>query len=575
MSALKNNFSLAFLIGLIAALIFIPFIGACPLFDWDEVNFAECAREMLVTANNRTVQLNYQPFWEKPPLFIWLQAFCMNIFGVNEFAARLPNAVCGIASCVSMFYAGLHFHSRRFGITWCLIYAASLLPHFYFKSGIIDPWFNLFIFLSAFHAIRFLNNPSGKKEILNSIFSGLFLGLAVLTKGPAALVIMGLTLIFWMGWNKDFGVLRSKNFILFFITTILISCSWFLLEWLSGNKKVVLEFIRYQIRLFNTGDSGHDGSFFYHFIVLLIGCFPTSILFLISYFKYSQLSPYQRQFRKLFLCLFWVVLILFSVVKTKIVHYSSLCYYPLTFMATIGVVNYFEDLKFNSVSRFLFILCSALLSAVFLAMSLINVLKDGLIKSGLISDRFAILSLQAHVHWSGFESLILIFMMGSCVLIYRAIKKHHYFMLYSGLSAQVIFIFLAILIYIPKVEQYTQHAAIEFYKANANSDCYIETHGFKSYAQLFYSNRKPGDYENKNQKEYIKNQLNVMEKEGHSRFSSYSTANLFWMEVGDIDRPAYVVVKTPQEDEVNNRKEFQKLYEKNGYTFLVRLPKKK
>ena|ERR1019366_3898412 len=84
------------LIIVIALLLFVPFLGAVHLFDWDEINFAECAREMLVTKNYFSVTINFQPFWEKPPLFIWMQALSMNIFGVSEFAARLPNAICGV-----------------------------------------------------------------------------------------------------------------------------------------------------------------------------------------------------------------------------------------------------------------------------------------------------------------------------------------------------------------------------------------------------------------------------------------------------------------------------------------------
>ena len=51
---------------------FIPFLGKVHLFDWDEINFAESAREMIVTGNYHRVQINFQPFWEKPPLFFWL-----------------------------------------------------------------------------------------------------------------------------------------------------------------------------------------------------------------------------------------------------------------------------------------------------------------------------------------------------------------------------------------------------------------------------------------------------------------------------------------------------------------------
>ena len=54
-------------------ILFIPFLGRAHLFDWDEINFAESAREMIATGDYLTVRINYLPFWEKPPLFIWMQ----------------------------------------------------------------------------------------------------------------------------------------------------------------------------------------------------------------------------------------------------------------------------------------------------------------------------------------------------------------------------------------------------------------------------------------------------------------------------------------------------------------------
>ena len=173
-TSIKNNRGIIFLIAIISGIIFIPFIGNCPLFDWDEINFAECAREMILSGNYSQVQINYQPFWEKPPFFIWLQAISMNVFGINEFAARLPNAICGIASLISVFIIGLRLHSKKFGLIWALLYCTTLLPHFYFKSGIIDPWFNLFIILSLYQFYSFLINFENKKSIINSLFSFFF-----------------------------------------------------------------------------------------------------------------------------------------------------------------------------------------------------------------------------------------------------------------------------------------------------------------------------------------------------------------------------------------------------------------
>lgn len=139
----KNN---TLTVAVFAALLFVPFLGGVHLFDWDEINFAESAREMLVTGEYFRVQINYEPFWEKPPLFFWLQAASMAVFGINEFAARFPNAVCGIITLCLLFHIGKKSSGVRLAWLWVLFMAGSFTPSLYFKSGIIDPWFNLFIF---------------------------------------------------------------------------------------------------------------------------------------------------------------------------------------------------------------------------------------------------------------------------------------------------------------------------------------------------------------------------------------------------------------------------------------------
>src|SRR4030066_2459796 len=93
-------------IGAIAALLFIPFLGGVHLFDWDEINFAESAREMIESGDYLTVQINFTQFWEKPPLFIWMQVVSMKLFGINEFAARFPNAICGIITLLTLYSIG-------------------------------------------------------------------------------------------------------------------------------------------------------------------------------------------------------------------------------------------------------------------------------------------------------------------------------------------------------------------------------------------------------------------------------------------------------------------------------------
>src|SRR5580658_10674556 len=170
-----NRYLPYMLIAGVASLLFFPFLGHVHLFDWDEINFAECAREMIVSKDYLRAQIDFMPFWEKPPLFIWMQVLSMKLFGIGEYAARFPNACIGILTLVTIYYVGKRAVNEKMAAWWVLLYAATWLPHFYFKSGIIDPTFNFFIFLSFFqvHLLRF-----SSRKALHALLAGLFLGMA-------------------------------------------------------------------------------------------------------------------------------------------------------------------------------------------------------------------------------------------------------------------------------------------------------------------------------------------------------------------------------------------------------------
>lgn len=567
---LKNNTLSLLLIGIISGLTFIPLIGNCPLFDWDEINFAECAREMIVSGNYSKVQLNYQPFWEKPPVFIWMQALCMQLFGINEFAARLPNAVCGIVTLMTLFYLGKKYFTIKVGFFWCLLYGSTILPHLYFRAGLIDPWFNYFIFLSLLHIAITLNDFNSKSKYKNASLAGLFLGIAVLTKGPAAIVIVGLIMLLFIILKKQWLFLKSKTFLLFILSTLVISGSWFLGLYLNGNKDIILEFLIYQKRLAETADAGHDGPFYYHVIILLVGCFPASIFFINNYRNTESLTPFQKHVRLILLLLFWVVLILFSIIKTKIVHYSSLCYFPITFIAALAISNL--NITFKKYQSILYWFLSILLIGAFIVLGTINFYKESLLQLISIPDKFTLGNIKADVYWNGFEWFIAVLLFLALLFIYKGVLKKHYQLLTLGFSALTVFLVTAVNVFIPKIEQYSQHAAIEFYKQIKNIDCYTETQRFKSYAYLFYTDRKPSHYVNSDQKIHIENFLDQFEKEGNSRITSYATANLQWMKRGKIDKPAFIVCKVDNEKDLEEIADFKKLYSKNGFSFYLRKP---
>ena len=573
---LNTNWKAYSFIALCAALLFIPFIGNMPLFDWDEINFAECAREMVITHNYSDVQLYFQPFWEKPPLFIWLQAIAMNTFGVNEFSARFPNALCGIITLLVLFYIGQKTNDRKFGLTWAFVYASTLLPHLFFKSGIIDPWFNLFIFLSVYFLIQHTNNPIGKFGFKTSVLAGFFLGLALLTKGPAALLLVSLTVAVFFIVSKFKKISSVKFIALFFLSFLITGSSWFIIETLKGNGHVIKEFIDYQLRLFNTEDSDHGGPFFYHFIVLLIGCFPSSIFFIANHRSSISDTPFQKHIKRWMLALFWIVLILFSIVQTKIVHYSSLCYFPLTYIATDCIQKIISgNYPWKKWMNTSFYIIAIVMGLTFIIIGLIPYLKNTIIQLRIIQDDFVLENLRADVYWSGFEWVIgVVFIIGILTALYYINQKKTTYIYLLFITA-LITIHSVLIFIVPKIEQYSQRTVIEFYKMCAKNNYPVEALNFKTYGSLFYGNIKPTVFNTNTFKEHKIIKQQELANANMNPETNQGFIFKAWLLEQNFDTPVCFVAKTTEKEVRKNYPLLHELYEKNGYVFFVKMPNNK
>ncbi len=544
----NKNWLIQCAIVLIGALLFIPGLGSVHLFDWDELNFAESAREMLVTGDYLRVQVDFVTFWEKPPLFFWLQALSMKMFGVNEFAARFPNAICGIATLLVLFNIGRQFKYDRFVLVLVFAYACSLLPFFYFKSGIIDPWFNLFIFLGIHFFIRFTSPNNRTNGLAQVALSGLFIGLAILTKGPVGLLIFLLCFAVYLFFRRFKLRCNWKQVVVFTTVAALVGGLWFLLLIAQGDWAVVKEFIDYQVRLFSTPDAGHGGFFGYHFVILFFGVFPASVLALPTFRRKILKNESNSEMQHFFqwqMILFWVVLLLFTVVTTKIVHYSSMCYFPLTFLAAWYVDKVLDNhMLLPKYIKTILLVVASVLTSVVATLPFIDSFKQYLLP---VVDEFTRGNLEATSSWIGFEPLVGIVLIVAVILFYRYSSRRQMpkAFLYLGVGS-VLFISATMFIFPRQVEKYSQKAVIEFYQSKVGEDCYIRPL-FHSYAHYFYAQTTP---ENSNLNE-------------HS------------LRFDPIAKPAYFVMRKNTENLQHFLAETpgaQVLYEKNGFVFLVRYP---
>jgi 4-amino-4-deoxy-L-arabinose transferase-like glycosyltransferase len=551
------NFLKYILITCGACLLFMPFLGQVHLFDWDEINFAECAREMIVTKDYLRAQIDFMPFWEKPPFFIWTQVLAMKTFGIGAFAARFPNAVAGVATFITLFYVGKKVVSEKMALTWVVLYAASWLPHFYFKSGIIDPTFNLFIFLSFFqmHVLRF-----SSQKLLHAVLAGLFLGMAVLTKGPVAILIAGISLVVYMLLNRGFnGYTIGQLFTIAFCALLPI------LIWLgvaaitygaAYGKWFVSEFLMYQVRLFSTEDADHGGPFYYHFIVLLIGCFPASVFLFQNSRPATANNVLVRDFRRWMQILFWVVLILFSIVKTKIVHYSSLCYFPLTFLAASQIMIIADDpALLRKRVRQLFIVIGSVIAVLIAALPIVGLYKDKL--ATMIDDPFVVANLRASVSWSPVESLWGIAYLAGIWVGITLLKKQFWNGLMIIAAIQIIIIQITVLHFTPKIEAISQRAAINFYEGFEGTNVYVHSLGFKSYANLFYTKKQAI-----NAPAYQSIRIDKQGKEVQPE------ANEKWLLSGRADKPVYFICKVQDSSKYVNTPLLTMIGSSNGFVFF-------
>jgi 4-amino-4-deoxy-L-arabinose transferase-like glycosyltransferase len=538
----NRTVTLLCIIGLAAAL-FIPFLGRVHLFDWDEANFAEASREMIARGNYLQVTINYQPFWEKPPLYFWLQTLSMKAFGVNEFAARFVNALCGIFTLLIVFLVGRRVYASSLGLLWAMAFLGSFLPSVFFKSGIIDPVFNLLIFLGLFSIYRALLTDAKSRRAGRYALAGLFIGLATLAKGPVAFLVICLVMfVFWA--MRRFKVFFSFVDIASFLVAVGgVAFVFFGIETLSHGTTFIREFILYQIRLLTTNDAGHGEPFYYHFFVILFGCFPASFFAIFSFFKRHEPAEPQQLFNRFMIILFWVVLVLFSIVKTKTVLYSSLTWFPVTYLAALyldAVIAGHREFR-----RPLLIGLAVFTFLISLTITLFPILvmhKAWIIP--LIKDKFAVLCLANPVHWSGFEFLIGIGFGCAAAFSLVLFVKQRFAAGALGLFLSCALCLLCFLYVLgPKIETYTQGGPVAFYQTRGKEDVYVRSM-FKSYMDLFYSRVKPP--------------------------SNPAASDMNWLKRGPIDKPVYFVDKATSHPELDTTLHLVKIATEYGYSYYRR-----
>src|SRR5215210_3359563 len=100
-------------------------LGAGSLTAWDEAIYAQVSKEIVKGGDWLTLHWEYTPWFEKPPLLMWVTALFYRLFGVSEFWARLPSALSGIALIGVTYVIGKLTYGKRVGLLAAVILLTS------------------------------------------------------------------------------------------------------------------------------------------------------------------------------------------------------------------------------------------------------------------------------------------------------------------------------------------------------------------------------------------------------------------------------------------------------------------
>jgi 4-amino-4-deoxy-L-arabinose transferase-like glycosyltransferase len=134
-----------------------------------------------------------QPFYEHPHLFFWSLGLAFKIFGVGTLPALLPGVTFGTLTVILTYRLGRLLYDHRLGLIGGL--ALALTPVFVkaARNPMIEVTLMFFVYLSAYLAI----GGNLRRDWRWTVAAGLAWGMALLAKGPPALLVFGLLIPFF------------------------------------------------------------------------------------------------------------------------------------------------------------------------------------------------------------------------------------------------------------------------------------------------------------------------------------------------------------------------------------------
>jgi 4-amino-4-deoxy-L-arabinose transferase-like glycosyltransferase len=259
-------------------------LGSFPLCDNTESRYATIGMHMHLSGDWLTPRLWYQgefvPFWGKPPMHFWLTAASYKLFGLSEWASRVPGWLGGLVMLGSSFLLAAGFGGGAAGAWAMFLLASSALFYVLAGSCTTDITMSAFLAVAMLSFARSTAAEPGRKRVAWGLALFVSMAGAVLTKGPVALVLTGLALFAYAAISRRWRDFKNLPWLIGAPLFFLITVPWFV--WAERATPGFLRyyfvnehFLRYVRH--DYGDLygvGHDRPFGTIWVFLLLGFLP-------------------------------------------------------------------------------------------------------------------------------------------------------------------------------------------------------------------------------------------------------------------------------------------------------------
>jgi 4-amino-4-deoxy-L-arabinose transferase-like glycosyltransferase len=242
-----------------------------PLQVPDEARYVDIPRAMLASGDFVLPRFNGFIYLEKPPLFYWMQASVMALFGLSEGSVRLVPLVSGLSCCAMVYGAGARWFSRQTGLLAAIILGTMAIWYGSSRLVTLDILLACFVtaaLISLFEAVQ-ATSPSARRGWLIAMY--LSAAAAVMTKGLVGVVLPGITGLIWMVLSRRYSVIRTVLDPLGIAIFLLAVVPWHVL--VAGRAPGFLDFyfLHEHFARFTTNVHHRAGPIWYFLPVVLIG----------------------------------------------------------------------------------------------------------------------------------------------------------------------------------------------------------------------------------------------------------------------------------------------------------------